>query len=94
MIILIIIVGILVIEVFFSSFTGKDYTPEKYNKLLVEYCNELNMIKVDYIGQTCSFLGCKDVQKAKCVGDNGEKLINYKDIEFCEITVKGDLLGC
>jgi len=58
-----------------------------------DYCSDYNMSAKMYIEKVC-FLGCVDRESIKCVGENGEKLVNLDDERFCKFTALNDFGWC
>lgn len=85
----------LVLDTTLSIATGKTYTEDLWFAAENNYC-QMNggYTAVQYIAQSCSWAGCHDVQKTKCVKDNQQKIIDYSDDIFCKYTLKGDYGWC
>lgn len=87
-------IGLIVIDSIIHTATGDSYTPEKWWNAEQYYCATQGMEAHQYISNQCSLFGCVDIEKTKCVGENKEKMINYKDKIFCQYSLSGDLGLC
>jgi len=87
--IIIVLMGVVMFALVLDSY-GKQYTEEKWNIAEQYYCSSHYGMKAKHVVSTGRII----VENTICVGENGERKINYNDDIFCQYTIMGDLGLC
>lgn len=91
---IIVVVGYFVFHSIIYTALGYKYTESKWLDLERQYCAGFGLQAYEYVYNACSLFGCWDIEKTKCVGTDREKLIDYDNKMFCELTMAGDYGLC